>query len=342
MTYFPPKRELEAAVKKAAAEEGLAERRLRRWIAVSALVELFTIARNNGDLPPFLVKGGLALEFRFRSRSRSSRDIDIVLGLPKNELVDAAIATMRLPWSGFTFRIKGEPKEREHSYVFEVGALYLDQSWSTFEVELVHGRVDEYDLIEPYSIAEFGLAQPSAVPCLNVTEQIAQKLHAVTDPKEDRPRDLIDIYLLDSRLERNDEMLRSAVASIFQIRAKHSWPAPIDLRDDWESTLHELIERNGLKITVTEVVDGVRALVFRLLGVVQRMNYQYHFLVLSGHTQVPNLMSSAIQMDDAYDIFKRMTQIEGWRPSQTMHHPSGQNSRAVLVVLEKPLDGGPV
>jgi hypothetical protein len=260
----PSRKELERAVKIAADKEGITERRLRRWIAASALIEVFSLAQKSGDVPPFLIKGGFALELRFRARARSSRDVDLVLPLPKEQLVDAVITTLRSEWSGFAFRLKSAPEERDHAYRLIVNAFYLSREWATFDIDLVHGAVDERELIAPYDAAAFGLSVPSKVPCLNAVEQIAQKLHAVTHPKEDRARDLIDIYLLDTRLDRNDTALLAASTRIFEERSEHTWPPTINLKDGWQETLEEVIRRNNLGLTVDEIVGGVRSMIDRL------------------------------------------------------------------------------
>lgn len=180
-------------MKEAAGRENIAERRLRRWIAITALIEALSIAYRLGTLPPFLIKGGFALELRFRARARSSRDVDIVLPLPKEELVDALIAALRNEWSGFSFRIKSPPDDRGHAHRLVIGSSYLTREWTTFDLDLVHGPVDDCEPVEPYDLTIFGLQAPSSMPCLSVIEQIAQKLHAVTSPGEDRAR--LDRYL---------------------------------------------------------------------------------------------------------------------------------------------------
>jgi hypothetical protein len=337
MADLPRRRELAATVKEAAEEEGVTERRLRRWVGVSALIEVFNIACSEGRIPAFLVKGGFALECRFRSLARASRDVDIVLSTQKAALVDAAIEAMRIDWSGFTFRIKGAPEEREHSYKFEVNAFYLGADWSTFEVEVVFGDVTEPEMLEPHTIEKFGLGRPSNVPCMNAYEQIAQKLHAATDPSEDRPRDLLDIFVISSQLDLDVVTLRVAAERVFDSRATHAWPPPIQLREGWGPAMKELIDRNEFDFSVEDILDGVTTLVAKMLGVTKKMNYRYHFLVLSAQDHVPNVMESALVADEGYNVLQRMTEHEGWRLAQLIDYPGRDRSRAVLAVLEKPL-----
>lgn len=309
---------------------------MRRWIAAIALLELFNIARAKGVIPGFLVKGGFALEFRFRDDARSSRDVDIVLPIDKAQVMDAATEILRLSWSGFSFSIKGEAEEREHGYRFQVNALYQGKDWSTFEVELVYGAVDACESIVPFGIDTFGLMRPSHIPCMTIAEQIAQKLHAVSDPTENRPRDLVDIYLLDTRLPHADDELRGIAIRTFDERGAHPWPPNIALRDGWEHELTQIITRHGLELHAAEVLNGVRNLVARLVGVEMLKGYRYHFLVLSALDHVPNPMEAAVVGGPGYETFTRMTESEGWRAIQFMPYPSREPNRAVLIVLEKP------
>ena len=143
--------------------------------------------------------------------------------------MDAATEVLRLEWSGFTFRIKGQAERREHSFKFEVNALYQNRNWSTFEVELVFAEVYAEELVAAIDLTAFGLLRPSPIPCMTVEEQIAQKLHAVSDPSEDRPRDLIDIHLFITRLTPDIGDILAACVRTFELRATHQWPPNIKL-----------------------------------------------------------------------------------------------------------------
>jgi hypothetical protein len=263
---LPTSKELSRAVEGAAAADGLTSRRVRRWIAVIALAQVFNIARERGILPAFVVKGGFALELRFRGEARASRDIDIVLPLEREALMDAAVEALRIEWSGFAFRIKGTPDRRDHSFKFELNSLYQNKEWATFEVELVFGSVTDQDAIPPLDLSTFGLLQAADIPCMTAAEQIAQKLHAASDPSENRPRDLIDIYLLDTRLRPSNADLLDQCIRTFEERATHAWPPNIDLRDGWVPQLQEMIDRLDLALNIDAILHSVRALVSRLVG----------------------------------------------------------------------------
>lgn len=340
MSKLPSNSELGRKVHAAISGMGVTARRHRRWLAVNALVEVFNIAVASGIIPRFLVKGGFALEFRFHGEARASRDVDFVVPIEADRILDAAIEVLRLDWSGFSFRIKGTPERREHSWKFDVSSLYQNREWSTFEVELVFDEIIADDRVAPIDFTAYGLLQPSDIPCMTVTEQIAQKLHAVTDPGENRPRDLIDIYLCDTRLSPNDDELRAECVRTFQQRGAHPWPPNVAIRDGWDAQLEKLIADSELTLAVKEVTDGVRRLIARLVGFIVAQNYRYHFLVLSGKSPVPNVLESAINNDGGYEILVQMTQKEGWRLAHMIPYPDGEGAatRAVLAVLEQPIE----
>jgi hypothetical protein len=264
MTRLPTNRELGRAVEAAAASDAVSVRRQRRWIAVSALIEVLHIAQQRKIIQGFLVKGGFALEFRFRGKARASRDVDIVLPIAAERILDAVVEVFRIGWSGFTFEIKGTPELREHSYCLQVGAHYQKQDWSTFQLELVFADIAGQDTLPPLDLSAYGLLTPTGIPCMTIAEQVAQKLHAVTDPAEDRPRDLIDIYLCVTRLPPNDDELREHCVRIFAERATHAWPPVVEMRDGWPRQLTDIITGSHLNLTPDEVFTGVRALVERL------------------------------------------------------------------------------
>jgi hypothetical protein len=323
-------------VDRAAAQTGVSARRQRRWIAVNAPVEIFSIAASRGIIPSFIVKGGFAIEFRFLGAARSSRDLDLVIPLEPHALMDAAIEVLRLEWSGFTFRIKGQAERREHSFKFEVNALYQNRNWSTFEAELVFAEVHAEELVAAIDLTAFGLLRPSPIPCMTVEEQIAQKLHAVSDPSEDRPRDLIDIHLFMTRLTPDVDDILAACVRTFQLRATHQWPPNITIRSGWVEQIDQLIADSELALSSSDIITGVFDLLSRLVGFPMGQNFQYHFIVLQGKTQLPPPTENALG-PQGLEVLNRMTQHEGWRLVQVIRYPSPEKTGAVLAVLEKPM-----
>jgi predicted nucleotidyltransferase component of viral defense system len=338
MDERPTAKQLSARVEELARGEGLATRRVRKRIATIALIQLFNVARHEGRLPAFLVKGGRALEFRFGALARSSRDVDIVVDADKPAILDAVVALLRDDWSGFRFTLRREVQEREHSYVLEVGADYKNVDWTSFEAELIFGSVEQWDDIPVVGIEQLGLEAIADIPCMTAADQLAQKLHAVSDPNEDRARDLYDIYLLDTQLERNDAALLEAAVAEFERRGAHTWPPQIVLRDGWGATLSELLTNDGLPITVEETVIAVQSLVLRLHGVSMATGYKYMFVVLEGLDHIPTVIETPVANNQGLANFTRLTEKEGWRLAHLLRYPSREQTRAMLAVLEKTVD----
>jgi len=333
---LPTNKQLGEMVDRAAAQAGVSARRQRRWIAVNALVEIFSIAASRGIIPSFLVKGGFAIEFRFLGSARSSRDLDLVIPLEPHALIDAATEVLRIEWSGFTFRIKGHAERREHSFKFEVNALYQSRSWSTFEVELVFAEVHAEELVAAIDLTESGLLRPSPIPCMTVEEQIAQKLHAVSDPSEDRPRDLIDIHLFTTRLSPDRGDILAACVRTFERRATHHWPPTIRIRRGWAEQIDQLIADSELALKSSAVIASVFNLLSQLVGFPMGQNFQYQFIVLHGKNPVPPPTENALG-PQGLEVLNRMTQTEGWRLVQVFEYPSPEKTGAALAILEKPM-----
>ena len=91
-----------------------------------------------------------------------------------------------------------------------------------------------------------GLRVPSPVRCLNLNEQIAQKLHACTGPySQGRARDVLDILLIDM-LGRLDAATVGAVAKqVFAERATHDSPPAIRIPAEWQPELEALAKELG-------------------------------------------------------------------------------------------------
>lgn len=263
----PHPKALGKAVEALAKQDDVSTRRMRRWVATIALAQVLLGAKARGLIRGFAIKGGHAIELRIRRKARASRDVDVIIDAPNEPtVVDAIRAALTGGWSGFTFTFS-EVEETEHAFRFPMSAHYENAAWSTFEVEVMAGDVVEEDLVEPLDLAEFGLEHPDLIPCLNLYQQVSQKFHGATDPDENRPRDLLDIYVLHQTYNFDIARLRTTLEELFVQRAKQPWPAPIELRDGWETEIAALIEGNNFACTVAQVIRAVRAFAVELMEV---------------------------------------------------------------------------
>ena len=325
-------------VRKAADVEGVADNRVRTWVGASALFQVMSGAVRDRALPRYLVKGGFALELRFLNRARTSQDIDIVLPVQQDAIVEAlARAIDGREWDGFSFKLKERSKERE--YVWQVGiqVLYAGGPWCSLTAELASGSADEPEIVEAYDLRPFGLSEAEPVPCLSRFEQIAQKLHAASSASSGmRYRDLVDIFLLDELLERDDARLLAVVERTFERREEHAWPIRSFYNRRWIAPLNDLLRQLDLQMTAHDLFRAVNQLVLRLLGVPMNPNYEYVFMVLHANDQAPhNILQNALREGEGLKVFRRMTEEEGYRLAHIFPFPGSATERAVLTVLER-------
>ena len=273
----PPSAGVLARYSRAYAQEtGVAERRVRAWVAYMALagvLERFAIA---ADGYQFTIKGGVALELRIRERARATEDIDLVLHHPDMELVDAveqAIAAPGSDYQGFRFQRRKEPLYLENGTVHvELTVTYRGGSWTTIAVDIAREEPGEanVELLDAIRFEDaLGIAGPAQLPCLSLRYHVAQKLHGMTLPprlgkRNERFKDLIDLILMEALIT-DYRGLREACEEVFRSRANHGWPPPLELPAHWRAPYAKLAAELRLPVhDAEEAMDRVRALVARI------------------------------------------------------------------------------
>jgi hypothetical protein len=144
------------------------------------------------------------------------------------------------------------------------------------------------DEVEPIPLADFGLSAPRPVPCLAIVEQVAQKIHALTEPNprgrpNARARDVIDVLALDARISLNYPAVANACERVFAIRAGHDWPIiSYEFPSKWKTTL-PAIAQDARYDTTDAAVIATRFSTFlaRLYGVNTMPGYEYQFVALA-------------------------------------------------------------
>lgn len=254
---------------------GLAEGRVRAWISYMIMAGMLERAAA-GDPPPFIVKGGVALELRLRNRARATKDIDLALRLPDANLALTLETTLTGdPYQGFSFRRKREPLVLDNGVVnMEFAVSYRGGTWASITIDIAHGESGESDIewlpAIPLTDA-FGVTGPESLPCLPLGLHIAQKIHGMTLPprpgkRNERFRDLIDLLLLEA-LVIDHQDLRKTCEFVFQTRNTHPWPPPLELPDHWIEPVARLIRELNLPITDAQAgIAQVRQFVDRILS----------------------------------------------------------------------------
>lgn len=252
---------LDKALYRVAREADVEELRLRRWVSFLATCGVLQRAIDEGVITDYHLKGGAALELRFADRARTTKDIDVGLLGNRQERLQALERAAALGFDEFTFRVK-VPHNLEHvdTVRVDVAIAYRGRGLQTIQIDL--GPADEptIDLVTPAirGLSELGLAVTSPVRCITLDVQIAQKLHACTNPRvlgaENRARDIIDILLLEMLGHLDAKAARIACITVFEQRGEHAWPPPIDVPSAWNTELQSLAVEHDLPINTA---DGI-------------------------------------------------------------------------------------
>jgi predicted nucleotidyltransferase component of viral defense system len=218
----------------AAREEGVVPRRIHLVVAIDRLlVRLLEAAPGR-----WVVKGGYANQLRRPDDARFTEDLDL--------RIDAAIETApELLASGFavdlgddfSYEVATSPAPLEGppggGLRFVVVARLAGTEIVRFKVDVSAADVVVGDLESYFSdpvLERLGFRR-SRFPVYPVDQHFAEKLHALTLPREGentRARDLVDLVWFVRHFSFRSETLAIACIATFERRATHTWPPVID------------------------------------------------------------------------------------------------------------------
>ncbi len=268
---------LEMRLQDQARRGGQVVERLRKQVAFDRfLARLFPAGAESAA---WVLKGGYALELRFR-QARATRDIDLTLApgvISATTVVDRreglrsylreCLAGLSLDFLEFlvgpaTLDLEGAP---EGGYRYLVDAVLDGRRFARFHVDI--GVGDDIsppgEILEGGAWLEFaGIATPKFV-ALSGEQQWAEKLHAYTRPRGNRPnsrtKDLVDLILLIQLGKLSRVRIRVCVAETFARRGTHSVPASIpEPPVEWELVFRHLAQDAGIDPDVAQGWEIVR------------------------------------------------------------------------------------
>lgn len=264
------RRALEDRLRAESHQTGAPLARLRKMVAFERL-----LARLVADRPgSWLLKGGLALQWRLADRSRTTRDLDLLLRDPVADLHALLVrsALQRLDdW--FEYAVGAAPRSPSADRTnlrFPVHAMLDGRPFESFHLDVGWGDpvVEQpQDLTAPSLLAFAGLA-PTIMPAYPLTQHVAEKLHAYTQPhtsgQGSRVKDLVDLLLIASLSPISARALREAVRATFDARQSHplcgALPAP---PETWATPFRRMAQDVGL---LTDRLDVAFDLVCRFLN----------------------------------------------------------------------------
>lgn len=253
-------------------ESGQPVRRLNLRVASMMLAGALRRAVDDDGAVVFVTRGGVAMELRTGEKARATGDVDLVLRGDPESLLEHLDASLAEDYEGFSFeRNEPQPLElRPHVRRTRVKVAFRTKPFMTLVVEIapVEAGGDEIEEIAAHDLSTIGLEGPDVIPVLAVRWQIAQKLHAITEPplrpggENARYWDLIDLQLLQALTGENLAPVKDACQRIFAARAQQPWPPYITTYTDWSDQYTAMASSLGMPITdLHEAVEVVHALI---------------------------------------------------------------------------------
>lgn len=243
-----------------AAASSETQARIQRRIALVAIAAMLDHARDTNGEPLFIVKGGSALELRYESRARATRDIDLDFTGTLDEIHKIVTACVVTGWSGFGGRVLDPqplsiPWRSVAGQRLTVRLTYLGRPFANIPLEVVTGKSPQVEYVHSLRLDAVGLPSPDPIPCLSLPYQVAEKLHACTDPLDgerinDRVSDLMDLILIEDLSPDLDLAgTRTACVAVFADRSTHPWPPVVPSSPRLDQLWNALVTDTGFSVS---------------------------------------------------------------------------------------------
>ncbi len=248
------RRALEDRLRAQSTQSGTPLVRLRKMVAFERF-----LARLQADQPEaWILKGGLALQWRLGNRARTTKDIDILLTTPVRDVHQSLVRAAWLDlgdWFGFL--VQQPPDSTAQTFGggvrFHTQALLDGRPFEMFHVDVGVGDpvVAPPEKLTAPALLDFADIQPITFPCYPVEQQVAEKVHAYTRPRagpaSSRVKDLVDILLIAETEKIRGPVLLEACLATFGFCGTH--PLPESLPDPpatWAPPFRKLAREVGL------------------------------------------------------------------------------------------------
>lgn len=255
------------------------------WLVASTVVAAaLQQAVDEQGRPMFLLKGGMLLQHRLPRLARTTTDLDGLVRGDLDQFIEILDGVLARPWGPCTLhRDPAEtinvPNRVLKPRRFDIIAGVNGITWRRIQVEISPDEGSAGANDEPVtapSLAAFGLPTPDQLIGLAMRYQIAQKIHAASDPhdppthKNDRARDVVDLLLLRELARETgsptDGEVLGAVTDVFEARARDAatlnlpqrhWPTRLIPHPHWADSYQRAANSAGLDVALTDAVESV-------------------------------------------------------------------------------------
>lgn len=259
---------------------GIGEKRIGWLLASTVAVAALQRAAGDDQQPLFLLKGGLLMEFHPGLDARVTKEVDALFRGDVERFEAALDAAISEPWGPFVLqRTAIEEIAGARRLVkprrFELKLLIKGAVWRRIKVEISFPEGHIADGAEPVpapSSGFFGIETPDHLAGIAMAYQVAQKLHACTDPDDpptfinDRVRDVVDLLLIRDRFHPAlpPTAVRAACVDVFSARADEAaqsgqpgrtWPPELVVpNDEWPRAYPTLAESVGIDLSFEQAM----------------------------------------------------------------------------------------
>ncbi len=223
---------LDDRLKMASAETGLSLMRLRKRVAFELFLRRLVIAAPDR----WVLKGALALDFRVSAPTRSTKDVDIGRDDDEEAAVEDLLAAQELSLDDhFSYVVmRSESFDDSDAFSalrFNVKAELAGRTFDSFvlDVAFVDPLPSRPEIVRTTSFLSFADIEQVSIPAVPIHDHLAEKVHAYTRKyaggrASTRPKDLIDILLIQGAEPLSASELRNALVRTFTARGTHALP----------------------------------------------------------------------------------------------------------------------
>jgi len=242
--------------------------RLRKLVAFDRFLARLLVVQPGH----WMLKGGLALQLRFGKHARATKDVDLHLRLPQQQIGPSLVRAAALElhdWFSFTVRQDPTPLPgpAEGGWRFFGTARLDSRTFESFHLDI--GRGDP--VLEPAeemtmpSLLAFAGIPPVTLPCYPLSQHVAEKVHAYVKPRvtgeSTRVKDLVDLLLVAANSRIAAQPLGAAIEATFAAQASQDPPRSLpDPPAAWAVPYRRLAQECGLEaVSLVEAIARARA-----------------------------------------------------------------------------------
>jgi len=245
---------------------GLPLVRLRKMVTFERFVARLMVAQPGY----WLIKGGLALQWRLGNLARTTKDLDMLLTAPLEDVHQALVRAALLDigdWFRFLVQKPSAPAAHAGGAAlrFQVQSLVDGRLFEPFHLDVGWGDpvVEPPQPVTSPSLLQFAGFGPVTALCYPVTQHIAEKVHAYTrhhaSGESSRVKDLLDILLVARASTIEASLLSRAIRATFEARGTHALPLHLpDAPPSWNAPFGRMAREVGLSgVTLAVAMDMV-------------------------------------------------------------------------------------